>query len=242
MGFDVDGSNYNFRRNKQNFMNASTLDEITFNRDLDYSASYDINAINAAKNTWQFNPSYAGVAAQRLKTPATTGTPTSMMDSSLSRHASTPQVAADSAMYRQRIRINHTPYLRAFVTDKVTSSEPGYAPLPEFIKNVRHSLVHNHEQTLLVNMDTKPSILPPPRSSLSFAPLGSFGSTGRPLTGVPMMRPMGSVQPLCGAPGAFATSPPWIDPLVSPPHATLCLSPRAGRHRYFVADVRTHLP
>jgi len=182
--------------NRQYALKRGTLDTITFNRD------YDLSDVGTAAK-WTFDGSYSSFAKDRLKQPKSTGIAVNLIDTMLSDRATMTQIPMNVANRKDRIQIAHRPELRAFVTDKITNLPVTPAYEQKLTRHKEHTLVHNHEGILGVNIQTA---LPqkPPRT---LTPI-----EGAPR--LPLFRPMGSVQPMNTHP---------------------------GRHRYFIADVRTKL-
>jgi len=182
--------------NRQYALKKGTLDSITFNRDFDQSDDLD-------GKKWQFDGSYSSFAADKLKKPKRTGIAVNLLDTMLSDRATMTQIPYNVKNRKDRIQIAHKPELRAFVTDKITNLPvtPAYEQM--LTRHKEHTLVHNHEGQLGVNIQTAPPMRPP----RMLTPL-----EGGPR--LPLFRPMGSVQPMNTFP---------------------------GRHRYFIADVRTKL-
>jgi len=145
----------------------SLLDELTFNRDFDNSATAGINK-QATK--WKFDPSYSGYMTDRLQQKRERRLPVMMMDMSMSRAATAPQIALD---LNSSIHIKHSPQLRGFVTGKMTSEPFEKAQLARApFRTIEHDLVTTHQQDLLVNMATPteyPQPLTPPAGSVMHA-------------------------------------------------------------------------
>jgi len=183
--------------NRQYELKKAHLDTITFNRD------FDLSDVGPEKK-WEFDGSYSSFAKAALSKPKKSGVAVNLIDTMLSEKATMTQIPSNVHSRRDRIQISHKPELRAFVTDKITNlpHTPGYEQM--LTRHKEHTLVHNHEHALLVNIQTAPTTAPrPPQlTPLEYTPR------------LPLFRPMGSVQPMNTHP---------------------------GRHRYFIADVRTKL-
>ena len=210
----------------------SLLDELTFNRDFDFSES------TSQRPKWQvctaeelagiccthleaggsmvltppasrllpsqFHESYSGFTNERTRYHQERRLPVTMMDTFLSDSATTRQIVPDS-MWRTNMMIKQNPNQRGFVTEKVTTAP--FAPASHDRIPMRTSsckLVRDQDHDLLINIST-PSVF-------KFAP------------NAPLFQPMGSLPPATHAPGRpFTTHEP-------------------GRHRFFVSDVRAKLP
>jgi len=152
-----------FIKGANNVNRHSLLDELTFNRD------FDLSSTDKSVPRWQFEPSYSGFAANRLRHAGQRGDSrlrVSLMETAASERASTPQVVPTNT-WRTSLVIKHNPNLRAFVTDKLTNVPHAPATLerPPFRK-VEHTLVHDHEQSLLVNVSTASQFMPSGRPPL----------------------------------------------------------------------------
>ena len=164
----------------------SMLDELTFNRDFDHSHSLD------RTQKWKFQPSYSGFATQKVRQSSQRRLPVNMVDTFLSDTATSPQIVARDS-WRTNMMIKSNPTLRGFVTDKVTNvpHQPAILSRPPS-RVVEHTLVHDHEHELLLNITTPSPYKFSPNSPL-FRPLGSVP----PATHV---RPKPKAQPNHGGP------------------------------------------
>eukprot|EP00325_Prymnesiales_sp_UTEX-LB-985_P025963 CAMPEP_0174725398 /NCGR_PEP_ID=MMETSP1094-20130205/45461_1 /TAXON_ID=156173 /ORGANISM="Chrysochromulina brevifilum, Strain UTEX LB 985" /LENGTH=216 /DNA_ID=CAMNT_0015926787 /DNA_START=8 /DNA_END=658 /DNA_ORIENTATION=- len=135
----------------------SLLDELTFNRDFDISSTA---SINKGAKPWAFDASYSGYMTGRLQQKPDRRLPVTMMDMSMSSHATWPQVAPGLESFR----IKHSPQLRGFVTGKISAEPFVKAQLSRApFRTIEHDLVTSHQQDLLVNMAT-PTEYPQPLS------------------------------------------------------------------------------
>jgi len=159
-------------KGSHNAARFSSLDELTFNRDFDLSQSY---GSQPAAKQWTFEPSYSGLAAAKLRQPTHKRLPVNMMDTFLADSATSPQIVPPGS-WRTSIMIKSNPTLRGFVTDKVTNvpHTPAMLERPP-LRTIRHSLVHDHEENLLVNISTPSSFVFPPGAA-------RFDPFSRPLT------------------------------------------------------------
>ena len=98
----------------------SSVDELVFNRDLDFS---NTPASAVAK---RFDPTYGTLAKQRLSQHPHRGVPSFQKEEPAYPRASMPHVLSDRSLLRNRIQIDHQPYHHAFVVGKI-----GEMPAPE---------------------------------------------------------------------------------------------------------------
>ena len=86
-----------------------------------HSRDYDL--LQGPRQSWQFEPSYAGLAASKLGKPSAPGTPANLVDTMLC-------VNASMLSRRESIQMSHNPDMRAHVTDKITNTPhmPMYEP------------------------------------------------------------------------------------------------------------------
>ena len=102
----------------------SAVDELVFNRDLDFSN------VKAGPVGWSFEPSYATAAAHKLSQHPHRGVPAFQTEEPSYPHASMPHILSDERLRRNRIEINQTPYHHAFVTEKIGTLPPlGLMPM-----------------------------------------------------------------------------------------------------------------
>ena len=145
----------------------SSLDEMTFNRDFDLSNSL------GQKEKWNFHPSYSGWATPKVRYAQEKSLPVNMMDTFLSGRATLPQIVPDDQLATSmRVKANYN--LRGFVTDKVTKVD--YEPAVRDLyrpKISQHALVHDHEQSLIINMSTPTPYKFLPGQATPFRPLGA---------------------------------------------------------------------
>ena len=151
----------NLTRDRWHAMRHSSLDELTFNRDVDGSLN------NQPSKRWTFEPSYSGVMAERLRTPSSRGLPTSMMETSLSRTAGLPQCSPvpthpGSTPWRNTFQIKANPHLRGYVSDKITTLPftPSTLARPP-TRTIAHANVADHMSDTLMNLKTTLSAPPP---------------------------------------------------------------------------------
>ena len=163
---------------------------------------------------WKFEPSYSGVRAERLRTPAYQSTPVTMLDTTVADRASFPTVVSNAPntadTFRTQMLLKQNPNAHAFVTDKIQNLPFAQSQLSRKpTRLVASKQVFDQDGTLLINMHsttTKPTNVAPADMGVSRRGKGSAP-------------PMGSVY-LPGRP--FVTHEP-------------------GRHRFFVGDVRTKI-
>ena len=96
---------------------ASSVDELVFNRDLDFSAAEKVT-------TWKFEPSYASSCVHRLGQHPVRGTPAFQLEEPAYPRASMPHILADDRLRRNRIQVTQSPYHHAFVTEKLINLPP----------------------------------------------------------------------------------------------------------------------
>ena len=73
-------------------------------------------------NKWKFEPSYSGSRAERLRNPAASRTPVTMLDATLTNRASFPSVVSNEGSvdtFRTQMMVKHNPNAHAFVTGKI---------------------------------------------------------------------------------------------------------------------------
>ena len=163
----------------------SSLDELTFNRDFDMSHSTGAHA--AQLEAWKFEPSYSGFASIKLRKPAHSRSPVTMMDNTISTAASFPQVVDSVDAFRSQMQIKNNPMARAYVTDKLTSLPHEPAQLQRApMRTCEHKFVFDQDGSLLINMNSSSPFRSSPTAPLFYHPKGSVPPAthfpGRPMS------------------------------------------------------------